>query len=73
MPPPVARPNSVVWLFSSQAGEQTAPAIPTGLRVGDPAVVWFDPLHPGDEDAIPVALGTLEEIGDGPPTGVRLL
>ena len=43
-------------------------------RAGDPAVVWFDPADPGDEDAVPVALGTLDDVGDTPAlTGVRLL
>ena len=48
----------------------------TGVRYWyrDPAVVWFDPVNPGDEAAIPVALGTLDDVGDTPAlTGVRLL
>ncbi|MFJ4772900.1 DUF3592 domain-containing protein [Streptomyces uncialis] len=30
-------------------------------RVGDPAVVWFDPADPGDQKAIPVALTGLHD------------
>ncbi len=35
-------------------------------RRGDPAVVWFDPVAPGDEKAIPIALGTFDDVGDPP-------
>ncbi|MFF0445070.1 DUF3592 domain-containing protein [Streptomyces sp. NPDC004609] len=38
-------------------------------RAGDDAVVWFDPADPGDENSIPVVLGTLAEVDAGDVTG----
>ena len=45
-------------------------------RVGDPAVVWFDPVDPGDERSIPVGFGPATEVekilAAGGQQGVRI-